>query len=285
VWDTFIWGGEADMLRCRLEALDNSPVYRHVIVEADRDHQGNPKPLAYGHWKDLLAPWKDKIIYLPMRDTLPPPEAGLDPWVREHMMRSQLWAALTEADFRDFVLLADVDEIPSASALEYMGRDPADDATMVAFEMDLCMFAVDWMCPEPTPISVGGPKGCLSDLPTQRNNAYRERLPLIRDAGFHFTWLGGPRAIHAKASQFCHLELREMILHSNAERLLYEQGYTWHGDPAPYPPREATVQQREVSWKEMDERYPDYIRHARCPGEWFRPGPGELDTWPDRPIP
>jgi hypothetical protein len=73
-----------------------------------------------------------------------------------------------------------------------------------------------------------------------------------------------------------------MILHSNAEKLLYEQGYTWHGAPGPYPPSAATVQQREVDMREVGERWPRYIRRGGCPTEWFRPAPGELDLWPDR---
>lgn len=267
VIDTFIFGGGGesclDMLQCRLEELDDSPVTRHVVVESERDHQGRAKPLWYREAGDRFSAWRDKITYIVA--SLPPESEFIDPWQREHMQRMHIAAAVLDTPPGDFVLLADVDEIPSPYALEFMARGVDG---MRAFNMRLAMFAVDWVHEEPTRISTGGLRHNLGVLPEQRDNAYRITLPLVQDAGWHFTWLGGPEAIRSKADQFCHLELRDMILRSNEERLLYEQGYTWHGDTGPYPPPHATVQQLAV---EVDETWPSYIRERRCPDSWFRP--------------
>lgn len=267
VIDTFIFGGAdescLDMLQCRLEELDSSPVTRHVIVESERDHQGRAKPLWYRESGDRFSAWHSKITYAVA--SLPPESEYINPWQRENMQRMRIAEAVQDTPGEDFVLLADVDEIPSPYALEFMAQGVNG---MFAFNMRLAMFAVDWVHEDPTRISVGGLRYNLGALHEQRNNAYRSGLPLVQDAGWHFTWLGGPDAIKAKADQFCHLELREMILHSNDEQLLYEQGYTWHGDDGPYPPREVTVQQLAV---EVDETWPAYIRERRCPESWFRP--------------
>jgi hypothetical protein len=86
--------------------------------------------------------------------------------------------------------------------------------------------------------------------------------------GWHFTWLGGPEAIRKKAAQFCHLELRDMILEANEEGLLYEQGRTWHGMVDPYPPKSPDVRMVPAT---IDASWPRYIREGRCPDNWYRP--------------
>jgi hypothetical protein len=258
IWDTFLLGDEADMLECRLRELEQYPGVRHVLVEAALDHQGNPKPLYYGDNKSLFSQWSDRITHIVSRL----PVHAADPWEREHAQRQDISLALERADPDDLVLLCDVDEIPSPAALA--ARPPG----MVALEMRLAMFAVDWVCPQPARIATGAlARDLWPNLWWARDNGPRSTFPLVPDAGWHFTWLGGPDAIRRKAGQFCHLELRDMILAANEREELYEKGLTWHGSPS-YPPASPT---QVMVPAEVDESWPSYIRDGLCPPEWFRP--------------
>lgn len=262
VFDTFLFCDELDMLQCRLETLAGK-VDRHVLVEARYDHQGNPKRLHYAENRDRFEPWADRITHViadvPTRD-----EDG-NPWSREFAMRQAVWAGLDgDAEPEDLVLVCDVDEIPSDKAVSLKPDG------IVAMGMRLAMFAVDWVHPEEARIAIAGRAKDLAMVPlfTARDNGFRARLPLESGCGWHFTWLGGPDAIRRKASQFCHLELQEMILAGNDAGEWYEQGWTWHGPLAPYPPprRAARLEPADV-----DEGWPAYIYERRCPASWFRP--------------
>lgn len=260
-WDTFLFCDELDMLQCRLEHLQEVPGLMHVLVESSLDHQGNPKPLLYADNKSRFAAWSDRIIHLvaevPGADQVP------DPWVRERIQRENVRAGLADAAPDDLVLLCDVDEIPSPYALSVTPDDAA------ALSMRLAMFAVDWVYPEETRIAIAGLHRNLSvkSFWQVRDNGFRSWTQNYDGCGWHFTWLGGPDAIWRKASQFCHLELRDMILAANERGELYEQGMTWHGMGAYPPPRPENRQLAAT----VDESWPAYIRERRCPPEWFRP--------------
>lgn len=263
VFDTFLFGDELDMLECRLIELDGK-VDRHVLVEAAVDHQGNPKPLHFGENRDRFSPWLDRITHV-VAD-LPTRAETANPWDREFAQRQAVWRGLEgDAEPEDLVLVCDVDEIPSDAAVSMQPDGP------VAMGMWLSMFAVDWVYPEQARIAVAGRAKALAEVPLHvvRDNGVRARLPLAPGCGWHFTWLGGPEAIRRKAGQFCHLELREMILDGNEAGEWYEQGFTWHGPAiAPYPPPRRSGRLVPV---DVNQSWPRYIRERRCPPEWFRP--------------
>ena len=69
LWDTFLFGDELDILECRLTEYADTDVYRHVIVEADKDRQGHRKPLYFQENMDRFAPFLDRIIHVPVKLT------------------------------------------------------------------------------------------------------------------------------------------------------------------------------------------------------------------------
>lgn len=262
-FDTFLFNDELDMLQMRLEELAGK-VDQHVLVEAVLDHQGNPKPLWYVENKERFAPWADRITHI-VAD-VPTRAQAANPWSREWAMRQSVWNGLQDAEGQDLILLCDVDEIPSDEAVSLKPDIP------VAMGMRQSMFAVDWVCPEETRVAIAGRVDSLAAVPlwAARDNGFRGRLPLAEGCGWHFTWLGGPDAIRRKASQFCHLELQQMILDGNDAGEWYEQGWTWHGDTPNYPPPRRAFRMIAA---DVDEGWPAYIRERRCPPEWFRPRP------------
>lgn len=274
VFDTFIFGHDLDMLQMRLEELVLTAT-KHILVEAAQDHQGNPKPLYYAENKERFAPWNDKIVHV-VAD-LPTAAESLDPWVRERTQREFVRQGLYQAGAQDedIVLLCDVDEIPSTSAIFQLTMDTLP--CLQTLCMDMAMFAVDWVLPEQMEIAIAGHFGDMKSFPfgVLRENGYRMANPQIEDAGWHFSWLGGPEEIERKANYFCHLELRDLILQGNAEHQWYERGVTWYGSNWTHrgrPPEHNLHYMIPAVVGDDDKQWPAYIRERRCPDIWFRPG-------------
>lgn len=256
-------GDELDMLECRLMEAENQDV-RHVLIEARYDHQGHPKPLYYADNKSRFDTWNSRITHV-IADI--PGPGPIDPWHREHAQREHMWVGLADAEPDDIVLLCDVDEIPAHGAYYLRGL-----REMRALSMRLAMFAVDWVCPSEVRIAVAGPRRCLS-VPAWRfrDNGPRSLMPNLSGMGWHFTWLGGPEAIRHKAEQFCHLELRDMILRANEQGLLYEQGMTWYAESSEYEEYPPPIPGKAMVPAVIDGTWPRYIRERWCPDSWFRP--------------
>ena len=124
----------------------------------------------------------------------------------------------------DLVLLSDVDEIVSAEKLRIVaGRDPSA-AEISCFELRHFNFYLNWETPErwlrsgPRAVrrrfldlphrlrAVRGPKDGFADairaIRTARLMGRPMRRHLVRDAGWHFTYLGGPAAVQDKLKSF-----------------------------------------------------------------------------------
>jgi len=274
VYDTFLFGNELDMLQMRLEELESAHDLTHILVEAKYDHQGHPKPLYYAENQDRFDRWADRIIHV-VAD-IPGPDAELDPWIRERTQREQIHNGLyaDEAMPSDLILLCDVDEIPSADFVKRVRSFPLP--SVMTMKMDMAMFAVDWVIPAQQEIAVCGYLSDMGKFPfgLLRANSYRKANPQITQAGWHFSWLGGPEEISAKCERFCHGELRELILKGNEENRWYGEGWTWYSHNWTHrmiPPEKALYQMIPTMVNPDDEWYPRYIRERRCPEVWFRP--------------
>jgi len=250
-WDCFMFRGELDMLECRLTELEDSPVWRHVLVEADVTHRGDPKPRVFFENRERFARWKEKIVYvsgnLPGREDAP----DLDPWVREHQQRNWAGIALERAGPGDRVLISDVDEIPSAAV--WAARPPA-----LLMQRVAC-FAADWLWPVPEPtgvtVTVEHLRGLQFDLAAARDarHSYRQ----VPDAGWHLSWMGGLDEHLAKLAAHCHLEQDtpdtvRLITSGQA----WQHG--WHIGVKLVP-------------ADVDETWPGYVWRRECPDSWFRP--------------
>lgn len=255
LWDTFMYAGEADMLEMRLNELDGR-VYRHVLVEAPLTHRGDPKPLYYQENPRRWAKWEHRILPVVARNL---PSGAVAHWAREHAQRNAAWPVIgAQARYDDVVLIADLDEFPSATALAWRG--PGD---VVSLRMRTALFAVDREVPLHLlpPTAVMAKAGWLrrhgGNLAGARDS--RGSYPVLEDAGWHLSWIGGPEAQRRKLlSSTCHTEL----LHT-PEGELIASGQRWRTteDGGGLP----------VTDVEVDESWPAWIRERRCPPEWFRP--------------
>jgi Glycosyltransferase family 17 len=262
IYDTFLFNDELDLLRCRLEELDKSPVYRFVIVEANKDNQGHPKPLHFQEHRDEFAPWLDRITPVPVMD-MPKLDKTKDRWpfASEYHMREATFRGLRTAQGDDLVLHGDVDEIPSLSGIQRARTWGGG-----IFRMRCAVFAVDWELPWRWDGIVGLPFRHITSFEAMRNHRFDQRasgrfLHYLPASGWHLTWLGGPEAIRAKLMNYCHLEMTDYILRGLETNQFYERGIFWghgNGDTQLIP-------------VDVDRTWPKYVYERRCPEIWFRP--------------
>ena len=245
VWDCIMLRDELEMLECRLRELDGK-VHKTVVVEARTTHRGDPKPLHYMDNRERFAPWADRIIHVVADLPVHP-----DPWVREHSQRDAALRALTDADPGDMVLIADVDEIPSVAALEARPDGAA------ALSMRLAMYAVDLLYPQDHLCSVIARAGVIgSSLASVRDSRYS--MPVIRDGGWHLTWLGGVEGQREKLRVTCHTEMTAYEYSLLYDGKCYNDGIHHSG-------------QFQMVPVDVDETWPRWIYERKCPANWFRP--------------
>jgi beta-1,4-mannosyl-glycoprotein beta-1,4-N-acetylglucosaminyltransferase len=200
---------ELDVLEIRLATLD--PIVDvHVIVEMPITHSGKPKPLYFPQNTKRFSPWLEKIYYIPVSiDKIPTGTGEAADWERENFHRNYCARAFEDIYFEgDYILLSDLDEIPSPRAIK-----AAFEANLTEFHLPLPMhlYYLDWRWPEaPTPnfsISRIFPAVRMKDstLETLRH----EPMTVVPGdgLGWHFAYMGGAEAIKTKLESFAHGEL------------------------------------------------------------------------------
>lgn len=265
--DTFPFNNELDILQMRCEELLNSRAVDHmVLVEATRDHQDHVKPLWFADHKERFAPWLDRIVHVIVPDGgLPSKAQDNDPWAREHAQREWIAEGLAELNLvgSDIILESDVDEIPRALHT----RNVRPGGKIWAFGQRGHFWAVDWLYGQPwygTTCATVDTIGRMAKVPGARPFAYLRDVRLtadcpshLRDAGWHFSWLGGAEAALKKVGSFCHPEVEQQIRDGLTSDQFLRQGI--HVDGVKMTP------------VDVNDEWPAFIRERRCPSEWFRP--------------
>ena len=110
---------ELDVLDIRLHTL-NDVVDKFVLIESPYTHRGNPKPLYFAENKDRFKPFLHKIVHLIFDEHVEIP-TGLSTvesnWHVENAQRNALVRGLEDARPEDYIIISDCDEIPSPSAV------------------------------------------------------------------------------------------------------------------------------------------------------------------------
>ena len=214
--DCFTFFNELDLLELRLETLD-PVVDRFVLAEARYTFQGHSKTCLFEENKARFRRFLPKIEHV-IVDAFAATENS---WHREAEQRDAMNAAVAQCDDDDIIMLSDVDEIPHPDAVVSL-RTPRDRrCTVYCFELACFEYFMNLRCPEPwlrqSPRAVrkanfpgmqnlrlirGPAKGKLRDavrgLRAWRTMGRAVRRITLRDAGWHFSWLGDRDAAIAK---------------------------------------------------------------------------------------
>lgn len=266
LYDTFIFGDELDILECRLTEYADTPVYRHVIVEADVDHQGHPKPFNFLEHIDRFAPFLDRITYIQMTDLGEryPVIGNLNAnWARIYAQRDELTKGLRGIRNDDVILFGDCDEILNPEGVNVALECAGQVKNGIRFNQRMAVFCVDWedmYTPWRGPVAV---KQRHTPRRFHETRDYGLSGLVSYGAGWHLSWLGGPEQIMKKVSHYCHPELDDYIITNLESGRLLEKGYYWGEDTI-------HVEERKLIPVQVDSNWPKWIRERKCPGNWFR---------------
>lgn len=231
IYDCFTFFNELELLELRLHELGEI-VDKFVLVEATKTHSNKPKPLHYLDNRSAFSAFHDKIIHVIVDDE---PDAK-DAWVLENYQRNCIARGLVDCRPDAWIMVSDLDEIPRATAVKKLsGEIPFRDDffSRVAhnalsnkltqkifhrrrlrrilrkhhpfvwrFEQRLyrhflnCVSSAPWH---------GTRMMRFRDFTSAEEMRYTG-YKTVKDAGWHFSYLGGVERIRQKVAAYAHQE-------------------------------------------------------------------------------
>lgn len=260
--DVFPFFNELEILDIRLNELD-PVVDEFILVEGTRTHQNKPKPLFFSENKQQFERFLPKINHLVIEHWpgffhkfRRPRPFDLDNYQKEFAIRT-----LRKMPKDTNVIFSDLDEIPKA---EEVARFRDTDSIKI-FEQRFYNFWLNNLC---TYFDTGG-----QDLPAQKNidgiaywrgsvmvplgriktlkktRLYRDLqsgpIDVIRDGGWHFSYIGDVQRIKTKLDAYAHPEYNKSI--EEIEQIIRSGRSVIPGDATRF------------ELQAIDETYPKYL--------------------------
>lgn len=210
VWDACMVSGELDMLELRLTELDGV-ADRFIVVESPWTHQGRPKELLFHNNRERFAAFADRIVHVVADER----REGV-PWEQETYQRTCILKGLEGAADDDLLSVGDVDEIPRREVIARIAADDRLAARVNGLSVTNYNYFINFESHQPFIRPVVLPCGLARAIGANlaRHLLIRSGnhiVPVIPDAGWHFSWLGGAEAVWRKLQNFCHLELLDSM--------------------------------------------------------------------------
>jgi beta-1,4-mannosyl-glycoprotein beta-1,4-N-acetylglucosaminyltransferase len=257
VFDCFTFFNELDLLEFRLKLLSDV-VDKFVICESNYTHSGKLKPYYFEENKDRYSKWLDKIVYLPIEqsieglnfDTVNSYTPTNGSWILENEQRMALLYAGEIMRDDDLVLVGDLDEIPNPGALVAILQNDMLHKNNVAISLSLLFHYYYFNCQmEGFDRIWNGTVVCLADYFRSNNPQYlrdnRNNFTRLPNAGWHFSYLGGIDKIKKKIESFAHTEFNRPDITSdenikdaieNGKDIFKRQGVSYKVVPVAYYP-------------------------------------------------
>jgi len=205
IFDCFSYWDEDLLLDLRLKILNNYVDY-FVVVEDNKTWQNNKKNLRFDIKK--FSKFQKKIIYIPVED-LPD---GDDPYKRENHQRNCIAKGLINSKPDDLVIISDLDEIPSPSAISKFKIQ----MKYAVFKQKHYYYKLNLQS-QNNPYWYGSRicvKKFLKSPQWLRNLKFKKRPfwridklrlnNIIEDGGWHFSYLKTPKNIEKKLKSYLH---------------------------------------------------------------------------------
>ena len=205
IFDCFLYSNEDLILDVRLNTLSDY-VSRFVIVEANKDHQGKEKKLNFNI--NNFPKFKNKITYLVVDDF----PKNLTNWQRENYQRNFIINGLHDVQEDDYIIISDVDEIPNLENIDSIKKNRYS-----VFEQKMHYYKFNLL--NITNPNWYGSRICkkkyLKSPQWLRNqkikkkyffNFMRINWNIVKNGGWHFSFLLSPDDIKYKIESFAHSE-------------------------------------------------------------------------------
>ena len=212
IYDCFMFFNELDVLEVRLNELYDV-VDKFILLEADKTFTNQDKPLWFNENKERFSKFADKIEHIVI-DTYPEFDAA---WTFESYQRDVIIKVLKErCNDEDVIVISDLDEIPRADLiLKYK-----DTEGIKVFEQKLYTFYFNYLNATEPDWKRGTRLLKFKDIGNQTLTDIRmSEGKHIKNAGWHFTYLGGFEMVKYKIKSFAHQEYNSEY-YMNEKRLL-----------------------------------------------------------------
>ena len=241
VYDCFTFFNELDLLELRFEELYDYVDF-FVIAEANKTHSGKSKPFILEKNKARYKKYWKKVRYIKVADmpsfnwfdkpflkikSAGPGDIwrklsafgnGHGRWKLEHHQRNAIIRGLKDARDEDIIMVSDLDEIINHKKIKEMNR-LLEKEKIVKFDMKLYYYYLNGLSNVPWDAAKACKYKFLRDSLKNKPHFLRELkdywkgrfglLPkpfLIKDGGWHFSYLGGIDKVKEKITATSHVE-------------------------------------------------------------------------------
>lgn len=182
---------EIERLKIKLETLKGA-VDLHVIAESPITFTGVNKPMYFQLNREVFKDYP--IHYIDLSYLQETKAMKLDPWVREEAQRQAIIHHIRDIK-PEIVLFGDSDETPKPEVIE---RFRSLKCPMANLEMDMLLFYFNRIRPEPWRYHrIAKWSGRVADRGVWTH-------PMIKDAGWHFEYMGGKQTLLEKVNASSH---------------------------------------------------------------------------------
>ena len=215
IYDCFQYFNEDHLVDLRLNVLEKF-IDRFIVVESTVNHQGKTKKLNFEI--NNFKKFKNKINYIIVDDTpseIKKPHIGGESLVEQHQ-RNSILKGLNNAEDDDLIILSDVDEIPDLNKLNEFDKNK-----YAVFSQKMFMYKINFLNLKEN--NWHGTRMCLKKKLKSpqwlRNLKFKEypfwridkerNLQIIKNGGWHFSYLQTPENISEKIQSFAHGEFNK----------------------------------------------------------------------------
>lgn len=274
MFDCVMINNELDLLELRMEMLYDV-VEKFVIVESNKSHTGNPKPLYVTENKDRFKKFSDKMLILVhSAQNVINNDSGMS-WSNENTQRDLCLKSLEYSEPADGIFcVCDVDEIPNPVVLQDAKKLCKMLQFPVALNMYPCMYYMNYVS------DIHMHRGPYLYIPSKAKETherfrqpvysptmfrwhmctpgYEKDFPEMLNAGWHFSTLGNVEKIRHKIESIAHTEYNsEKYKNDEYLRNCIENGLVFTGSDFKLMKKEISFLPEYVQ-KNL-EKYKEYI--------------------------
>jgi hypothetical protein len=204
VIDAFLYSGEKNLLEIRISQLD-SLVDVFVILESRYTFAGELRHVDLYFREKILSKYGKRVRWEVLEEFVPGTA-----WEREAAQRQAIANQLIDLAPGDYVMISDIDEIPSASFVKTLEK--LDRGEYLIARMLLFRYCPHFLSKETWYGTIGFCfDGHQIDYQAMRMKSVRYWLEdekrIIVDGGNHYTTFLGPKTFKEKIKSFSHTEL------------------------------------------------------------------------------
>ena len=214
--DAFVFFDELDLLESRLAYLYDY-VDLFLIVESNKTFTGKSKDYYYEKNEERFSRFKHKVVYLKhsAEDVNKLSSSYVqqqDAWTYEYSQRELISDNLHKFPQDSCIMINDVDEFPSRDFILYMKDNTSAKWRFSRIEMDNYYYFANCKCYGRhakwiAPFYSRADLLMNSDLLLNHLRSLSFSMPIQKNSGWHFSYLGGYQKIKSKLDSFAHQEL------------------------------------------------------------------------------